>query len=94
MSPRPHVLDNLHEQLPEAPGTVGEAPSDRDRTIAAFGDSLMWGQGVARPERYSLLTAQGIRKLVPNPTEGTMIDRSRSGANIRVRIGSASDRES
>jgi hypothetical protein len=76
-------------ELPDAPGNAGIAP--RDTTIAAFGDSLMWGQGVARHERFSLLTAQGIRKLVPNPTDGPMLDRSRSGAQIKVRDGS--DRE-
>src|SRR5215208_7627399 len=83
MSPR--ALDIIHgqQQGGPAPGTQGVAP--RDTTIAAFGDSLMWGQGVAQAQRFSLLTAQGIRKLVPNPTDGPMLDWSRSGAQIKVR---------
>src|SRR5215218_8093067 len=91
MSPR--ALDIIHklQEGGPAPGTQGVAPPDT--TIAAFGDSLMWGQGVARLERFSLLTAQEIRKLVPNPTERTMVDRSRSGANIKVRVGSGSGRK-
>jgi hypothetical protein len=50
----------------------------------------MWGQGVARHERFSLLTVQGISAL-PNQPKGDFLDRSRSGAQIKVRDGS--DRE-
>jgi hypothetical protein len=89
----PDFLDKIHELQEQGEfSDSGIAPPDPpDQTIAAFGDSLMWGQGVARPERFSLLTAQGIRKLVPNPTDGPMLDWSRSGAQIKVRDGS--DRE-
>jgi hypothetical protein len=71
-----------------APGHQGIAPGSTN--YAAFGDSVMWGQGVARPQRFSLLTVHGIRAL-PNQPQGRMLDRSRSDANIKVREGS--DRE-
>jgi hypothetical protein len=58
--------------------------------FAAFGDSLMWGQGVARNDRFSVLTAQGIGAL--HRRDGRVVfDESRSGAQIKVRNGS--DRE-
>lgn len=70
------------------PGPAAAAP--QRMRFAAFGDSLMWGQGVARNDRFSVLTAQGIGKL--HQRDGRVVlDLSRSGAQIKVRNGS--DRE-
>ena len=58
--------------------------------FAAFGDSLMWGQGVARDDRFSALIAKDIG--ARHKRDGRVAyDRSRSGAQIKVRDGS--DRE-
>ena len=73
-------------ELPPFGGPREQAPTT-STNYAALGDSLMWGQGVARDRRFSLLTVQGIRAL-PNQPQGDFHDRSRSGANIKVRDGS------
>ena len=88
----PKALDIIkNKDLGQAPGTEDKVLLPSTPTnYAALGDSLMWGQGVARHERFSLLTFQGIRAL-PNQPQGDLHDRSRSGANIKVREGS--DRE-
>jgi hypothetical protein len=80
--PRP----NTHKE----PGT-GDQTAPRPKTlVAAFGDSLMWGQGVPRNKQFSVLTAQRIGGL--HQRTGVLVfDRSRSGAQLRVRDGS--DRE-
>ena len=77
-------------ELPPFGGTDDKIVSRSSVTptnYAAFGDSLMWGQGVARDKLFSLLTFQGIRAL-PNQPQGKSLDRSRSGAQIKVRDGS------
>ena len=88
----PKALDIIkNKDLGRAPGTEDKVVLPSTPTnYAAFGDSLMWGQGVARDKRFSQLTFQGISAL-PNQPKGKFLDRSRSGANIKVRDGS--DRE-
>lgn len=51
-------------------------------TFAAFGDSLMWGQGVARTHTFATVIAR-LAPLVLGNRTGTMVwDNSRSGAQI------------
>lgn len=83
------VHDPVPRDLPEGI-VVRDHRRDTFVSVAAFGDSLMWGQGVARRERFSALTAQGIGTWHNQPAVLDP-DRSRSGAQIRVRDGS--DRE-
>lgn len=59
------------------------APSDRFN-IAAFGDSLMWGQGLKREETFVSLIARGLQK-VTGKRVGVAVNRSRSGAQIMDR---------
>ncbi len=54
--------------------------------VAAFGDSLMWGQGNRRQERFSALFTGGLQARVGQP--GVLVwDSSRSGAKIRALPG-------
>jgi hypothetical protein len=60
--------------------TVTNAPALR---VAAFGDSLMWGQGLRRAERFTALITTALRAEVGRGV--TLVwDRSRSGAEIRA----------
>jgi hypothetical protein len=69
---------------------VGQKREGKSMTqVAAFGDSLMWGQGVRRGNRFSVLTAQGIGKWNGQTGVGVATDRFRSGAKLRVRSGDA-----
>jgi GDSL-like Lipase/Acylhydrolase family len=72
------------------PGTDDQKAPRPSTLVAAFGDSLMWGQGVTRNKQFSALTAQKIGAL-HRRTGVLVFDRSRSGAQIKVRDGS--DRE-
>ena len=72
---------------PPDTATTGPSPAStpvvapQRMRFAAFGDSLMWGQGLARETRFSVLVAQGIGKL--HGREGKLVfDKSRSGAQI------------
>src|SRR5450755_2253075 len=49
--------------------------------IAAFGDSLMWGQGLRRSERFSELFTAAMQREA-GKTGDFFWDRSRSGAKI------------
>jgi hypothetical protein len=63
----------------------GVVASDRRFVrIAAFGDSLMWGQGLNRNDRFTVLIAKGIGQEVKR-TSTIVHDLSRSGAKIRAR---------
>jgi hypothetical protein len=62
-------------------------PVVRDRRyvrIAAFGDSLMWGQGLNRNDRFTALIAKEIGRRVKRIPQ-IVYDRSRSGAKITGR---------
>ena len=72
------------------PGTDDQVTPRPKTLVAAFGDCLMWGQGVPRNKQFSALTARRIGALHQR-TGVQVFDRSRSGAQIRVRDGS--DRE-
>jgi lysophospholipase L1-like esterase len=53
--------------------------------IAAFGDSLMWGQGLKRNETFAELIASSLGKL-HKKRASVVINRSRSGAQIMPRV--------
>jgi hypothetical protein len=52
--------------------------------IAAFGDSLMWGQGLRREDRFTAVIATLLKVLLKKPAI-IVYDRSRSGAKIASR---------
>jgi lysophospholipase L1-like esterase len=62
------------------PGNVGIAPPDVFQ-VAAFGDSVMWGQGLARDQTFAALIAN---ELAADAKKNGVIavNRSRSGAKI------------
>jgi GDSL-like Lipase/Acylhydrolase family len=60
------------------------APPDRVR-VAAFGDSLMWGQGLRRNERFTALITAALPKEHGGKAAVVAADASRSGAKIRAR---------
>jgi hypothetical protein len=50
--------------------------------VAAFGDSIMWGQGNNRPDRFSMRFTTGLKARVGK--QGVLVwDASRSGAKVR-----------
>jgi hypothetical protein len=49
--------------------------------VAAFGDSLMWGQGLRRQDRFSILFTRGLARQT-GQTSQLVFDKSRSGAKI------------
>jgi hypothetical protein len=62
--------------------------------VAAFGDSLMWGQGLNRADRFSVLFTQQLGAEVGAPAgkPGALVwDASRSGAKIRDMPGERDD---
>jgi hypothetical protein len=67
-------------------GVVVEVAPAGSLRVAAFGDSLMWGQGNRRQDRFSALFTGGLRVRVGQP--GVLVwDSSRSGAKIRALPG-------
>lgn len=77
----PDGLDIDEGAVGPTPGVV--APLGKVR-IAAFGDSLMWGQGLDRKSTFAELTAREIGKQ-HNLTATTIHNLARSGAKIRPR---------
>jgi hypothetical protein len=64
-------------QLPVPAGSLG---------VAAFGDSIMWGQGNKRDDRFSVIFTKQLKDRVGKP--GVLVwDASRSGARIREAKG-------
>jgi hypothetical protein len=62
-------------------GVVVEVAPAGSLQVAAFGDSLMWGQGNRRQDRFSALFTGRLRARVGQP--GVLVwDSSRSGAKI------------
>jgi GDSL-like Lipase/Acylhydrolase family len=58
-------------------------PNPGDFRVAAFGDSIMWGQGIRRRQRFTeLITNQLAADVGRNPVIAH--DRSRSGAQINA----------
>lgn len=53
--------------------------------VAAFGDSLMWGQGLRRQGRFTELIARALPALFERRQPDIVWDESRSGAKIRAR---------
>src|SRR5262249_21714249 len=53
--------------------------------IAAFGDSLMWGQGLNRQDRFTARIAQAVPQILGTQQAVVSADASRSGAQIRGR---------
>ena len=74
---RPIGFQAAKPLAPVGPVTQGLAPIN----VAAVGDSLMWGQGLARNARFSELFLQGVGKALNNPVH-LVWDSSRSGAKI------------
>lgn len=67
-------------------GVVVEVAPAGSLQVAAFGDSLMWGQGNRRQDRFSALFTGSLRASVGQP--GVLVwDSSRSGAKIRALPG-------
>jgi hypothetical protein len=71
------------EQAAAAPGNAGIAPSTAN--VAAFGDSLMWGQGLDRQDRFTARIAQALPQILGTQRAVVSADASRSGAQIRGR---------
>lgn len=73
------------QDLRRPAGSDQRAPRDRDLfRVAAFGDSLMWGQGLRRNERFvTQIVAALSSELGKQATISA--DTSRSGAQIRAR---------
>jgi len=67
-----------------APGNAGIAPPNTTN-VAAFGDSLMWGQGLNRQDRFTELIAQALPQILGTQRAIVSSDASRSGAQIRGR---------
>src|SRR5260221_5993935 len=69
-----------------APADVGVAPPDQDQArVAAFGDSLMWGQGLNRTDRFTELITRALPEILGRQQGIVAWDRSRSGAKISDR---------
>ena len=66
-----------------APPPVGVAPQDIFR-VAAFGDSLMWGQGLKRDETFAALITRGLG-VEHQTTPSLVVNRARSGAVLMER---------
>jgi len=66
-------------------GSAEQDPAEKDDRnlfqVVAFGDSLMWGQGVARDARFAHLVPAAVAPAGKQPY--LFYDRSRSGAKIR-----------
>jgi hypothetical protein len=78
-----HPLEPGITQSPTAAEQGDAVLSEPTVRIAAFGDSLMWGQGLERAERFSELIALGLGKhLAKRPH--IIHDHSRSGAKIHA----------
>src|SRR4051794_37829016 len=80
---------HIHAPRPRLHGTTvhdHRVPANAVR-VAAFGDSLMWGQGLRRDERFTAEIAKLIPMLQPyNGRQAAVTwDESRSGAKIRAR---------
>jgi hypothetical protein len=60
------------------------APPDTTN-VAAFGDSLMWGQGLSRGGQYSAVIANALPGIFRTRRAVMRADESRSGAQIRAR---------
>jgi lysophospholipase L1-like esterase len=58
------------------------APRDQFR-VAAFGDSLMWGQGLRRADRFAWLITNDLAAAVKRNAV-LVADASRSGAQINA----------
>ncbi|WP_411700460.1 hypothetical protein [Conyzicola sp.] len=65
-------------------GDAGNAPHDETK-VAAFGDSLMWGQGLPRDKRFSVLFVDRLPILTKRRPASLVWDASRSGAQIKAR---------
>lgn len=75
--------------IPTAPNqslgkSAQDAPAPLTR-VAAFGDSLMWGQGLPRDKRFSQLFVDMLPLLTKKKPAKIVWDSSRSGAQIRGR---------
>ena len=67
---------------PRAIGAGVTGASTRALRVAAFGDSLMWGQGLRRAERFTALFTTALRAEACRVS--LVWDESRSGAEIRA----------
>ena len=88
MAERPRIPQRPATTLGQnavGPADVGVAPPDQAR-VAAFGDSLMWGQGLNRTDRFTALIARALPEILGRQEGIVAWDQSRSGAQIRDRI--------
>jgi len=88
-SPRKRIARPIRPGQVVRPGQAAPAAGSvvRDRRyvhIAAFGNSLMWGQGLNRNDRFTALIAKEIGRRVKRIHQ-IVYDRSRSGAKITGR---------
>jgi hypothetical protein len=75
--PRQNATGGPHHEVAKAP---------EPWRVAAFGDSLMWGQGLNRTDRFTSLITGALRAVLGQGRGGMVsADASRSGAQIRAR---------
>jgi hypothetical protein len=72
-------------------GNGGKVAPRGQFRIAVFGDSLMWGQGVARDSTFKELFRQSLVPKHPKEDVVLVDDYSRSGAQMRLRDGNVRD---
>jgi hypothetical protein len=72
------------EQAAATPGNAGIALPNTTN-VAAFGDSLMWGQGLNRQDRFTAQIARALPQILGTQQAVVSADTSRSGAQIRGR---------
>jgi GDSL-like Lipase/Acylhydrolase family len=83
--PRRSATTRPRRNATGGPGNAGIAPPDHWR-VAAFGDSLMWGQGLNRTDRFTQLITRALPAMLGKARTGIVsADASRSGAQIRAR---------
>jgi len=79
--PRPRVKRPRRDAAAPIDGVVAPGPRIR---VAAFGDSVMWGQGLKRNETFADLITRGVGRENQKPAV-LVVNRSRSGAVLLER---------
>src|SRR5947208_2321295 len=86
------MVEPGQNQPPSRQPDSGVAPNDGapELRVAAFGDSMMWGQGLAETDKFKHLVTASIGRAHHLPAR-LVYDRSRSGAQVEERAEQRSD---
>jgi hypothetical protein len=76
------VSDISQPAVGPIPGVLAAPPQI---SVAAFGDSLMWGQGLARNKTFAQMATTGFSQLAGGKPAKIVYANARSGAKIRAR---------